>query len=261
MRPINTVVNAFHYWSLDLFSQINRVLGRADDAAFCARRAKLVAGSMKRKLFDQKRGIFRDGEDTAHTALHATIFPVAFGLLPRGAEDTARRFIRRRGMACSVYGAQYLLEACYRLGMADHALALMTAEHDRGWLNMLQVGSTVTLEAWDWRYKNNLDWNHAWGAAPANIIQRFLVGVQPEKPGFETASVTPQPAGLAGFESKVPTIRGPVHVAYEKSKTRCKLAIEAPMPFLLDVSGITGRAGRKRSCRAGAHCFELAAGK
>ena len=26
------------------------------------------------------------------------------------------------------------------------------------------------------KYKNNLDWNHAWGAVPANVIPRGLMG-------------------------------------------------------------------------------------
>ena len=164
----------------------------------------------RRKLFSPARGCYRDGEGSEHTALHATLFPAAFGLLPPGTEEGAAAFIRSRGMACSVYGAQYLLEACYRLGLDEYAMELMTAGHDRGWLNMLRAGSTVTLEAWDWRYKNNLDWNHAWGAAPANIVPRFVAGVRPAQPGFETVLIAPQPGGLEQFEATVPTWRGPV---------------------------------------------------
>ena len=29
---------------------------------------------------------------------------------------------------------------------------------------MIRVGSTITLEAWDNKFKPNQDWNHAWGA-------------------------------------------------------------------------------------------------
>ena len=37
---------------------------------------------------------------------------------------------------------------------------------------MLRIGSTITTEAWANIYKPNHDWNHAWGAAAANIIVR-----------------------------------------------------------------------------------------
>lgn len=124
----------------------------------------------------------------------------------------------------------------------------MTAEHDRGWLNMLRAGSTMTLEAWDWRYKNNLDWNHAWGAAPANIIPRFLVGVRPAEPGFAKVRLAPRPGWLREFEAKVPTPKGPVFVRLETAATGRRLVFESPAPVLLDTSGLfrdspAGRAG------------------
>jgi hypothetical protein len=254
MVDINTVVNAFHYWNLELFASINRTLGKKGVATRYDKLAKRVGGAIRRKLFDPTRGIYRDGEGTDHTALHATLFPAAFGLLPRNARDSADRFIRDRGMACSVYAAQYLLEACYRLDMADHALDLMTAEHDRGWLNMIKSGSTVTLEAWDWRYKNNLDWNHAWGAAPGNIIPRFLVGVQPQQPGFTTANIAPQPAGLESFTAKVPTIQGSIEISYAKAET---LTVNSPVPFTLNLAGISTKPGRPRLCQPGSHTIPL----
>jgi alpha-L-rhamnosidase len=64
-------------------------------------------------------------------------------------------------MACSVYGAQYLLEALYEMGEADAAVSLMTASTLASWTNMMKVGSTMTMEAWDVSIKSNLDWNHS----------------------------------------------------------------------------------------------------
>jgi len=42
------------------------------------------------------------------------------------------------------------------------------------------------------RYKPNSDWNHAWGAAPANIIPRQLWGIQPKVPGFKVVHIRPK---------------------------------------------------------------------
>lgn len=247
MVPINTGVNAFHGWNLVLFAAVARLLGRREDEGFFARRAGQVADAMRRVCFDPKAGLFTDGEGSAHASLHANCFPAAFGLVPPEVQAGVLRFIRSRGMACSVYGAQYLLEAVYQFGTADYALDLMTAEHDRGWLNMLRSGSTVTLEAWDWRYKNNLDWNHAWGAAPANIIPRFLVGVRPAEPGFRRVLVAPQPAGLEWVRATVPTCRGPVTVTIEQPRGKSKrLVIESPAPVHVDAGGLAAPGMRVR---------------
>ena len=239
MVSLKTVINALHIWNLNLLARMAEALNCEDEAAFMRKRAKQTLQALHRVCFSYDRGIFIDGEGSDHASLHANIFPAAFGLLPQGFEKSVHEFIRSRGMVCSVYAAQYLLESCFRLGDADYALDLMTAEHDRSWLNMLRVGSTVTLEAWDWRYKNNLDWNHAWGAAPANIIPRFIAGVRPKEPGFSNVIVAPQSGWLEYFESEVPTPNGPVKVILEEPVNgRRRLKFETPMPAKLDLSGV-----------------------
>lgn len=228
MRPINTVVNAFHYQALALMAKIAAQIGRAADAAEYQRRAGRVAHTINALLFDAKRGVYLDGEGSQHSSLHANMFPLLFGLVPPGHTPSVVAFVKSRGMACSVYGAHHLLEALYLHGEADYALSLMTAEHDRGWLNMLRAGSTVTLEAWDWTYKNNLDWNHAWGAAPASVIPRWLVGVRPLEPGFAQTLIAPQPGPLADLAARVPTVRGPVLVEYHADSAGYDLAVDLP---------------------------------
>jgi hypothetical protein len=158
------------------------------------------------------------------------MFPLAFGLVLKQHQARVTDFVCSRGMACSVYGSQFLLEALYGMGEAEHALGLMTAEHDRGWLNMLKAGSTVSLEAWDAKYKSNLDWNHAWGAAPANIIPRFLMGVRPAEPGFATVLIAPQPAELEDARAKVPTPLGPVSVDIQQHPRRDSCRVRADVP-------------------------------
>ncbi len=261
MVPVNTVVNAFHLWNLRLLSMIAERLGKSADAARFAGRYQQGLASFHHVFF--QGDCFCDGEASTHKSLHASMFPAAMGLVPPGQEAAVMAFIRSRGMACSVYGAQYLLEACYRLGAADHALALMTAEHDRGWLNMIKAGSTVTLEAWDHRYKNNLDWNHAWGAAPANIIPRFLVGVRPAAPGFGSVHLAPQPATLAAFDAQVPTCKDPLRVTYDATTSRHRwLRFNAPMPLTLDRAGLlpgVSERDRYQDFPAGVHDVRLAA--
>jgi hypothetical protein len=228
MMPINTVVNAFHYQALKLMAEIANVLGKADDAAAYAARSRKVGDRINELLFDPEQGIYLDGEGSTHSSLHANMFPLAFGLVPPAHRDSVAAFVKSRGMACSVYGSHYLLEALYQAGEAEHAFELMTAEHDRGWLNMIRAGSTVTLEAWDWTYKNNLDWNHAWGAAPAGVIPRWLVGVRPLDPGCARILIAPQPGPLRQFSARVPTIRGPVSVEFRRDESGYDLTVELP---------------------------------
>jgi hypothetical protein len=229
MMAINTVVNAFHFRALVLMSRIAQVLERPDDRSRFAEQAEEVRATINRLLFDQKRGVYIDGEGSDHASLHSNMFALAFDLVPEDKRASVAAFLKSRGMACSVYGAQFLLEALYRNGDGAYALELMTAQHDRSWWNMIKVGSTITLEAWDYKYKNNLDWNHAWGAAPANIIPRYLLGIRPLEPGFRKVLVQPQPGSLKRASGTKPTIRGPIKVSLENSETQpFELRIEIP---------------------------------
>ncbi|MGM0621340.1 MAG: alpha-L-rhamnosidase C-terminal domain-containing protein, partial [Bacteroidota bacterium] len=166
---------------------------------------------------------------TDHGSVHANMFPLAFGMVPEEYKANVLNHIKSRGMACSVYGAQYLMEAVYNAGAADYALELMTATHDRSWYNMIKVGSTISMEAWDMKYKPNSDWNHAWGAAPANIIPRYLWGIQPKNPGFEMVTINPQMGTLNHSSIKMPTLRGEITGEYKRVNNRfTKYIIEIP---------------------------------
>ena len=228
--PVNTAVNALHHRSLVLMGQIARQLGKVSDVAFFELRARQVADSLNRKLFDLSRGIYIDGNTTEHASQHANFYPLLSGLVSEARLSKVLSFIRSRGMSCSVYGAQHLLDALYKNGAAEHALALMTAKTDRSWWHMIhRVGSTMTLEAWDAKYKPNLDWNHAWGAAPTNIIIRRLMGVRPAIPGFGKAIIQPQLGGLEWAKAKVPTVFGPIEVEVTQEAGR-EAVVEYKLP-------------------------------
>jgi alpha-L-rhamnosidase len=229
MRPVNTVVNAFHYQALVRMAQIAEALGKTSDAAAYRQDASRVAKAVNEKLFDAGTGLYVDGEGSTHSSLHANMFPLAFGMVPEARLQKVAEFVRGKGMACSVYGAQYLMEALYAAGLDEHARKLITAPGDRSWRHMVEdVGTTIALEAWDNKYKPNQDWNHAWGAAPANTIPRFLMGIEALEPGFGTIRIRPQPGQLETASMDLPTIRGAVHVDFKNTPDRFSLNVRIP---------------------------------
>jgi hypothetical protein len=225
---INTVVNAFHYRCLRSMADIAGALGRNHEREEMLVRARNVRQSFNRKLFDRKRGVYVDGEGVEHASLHANVFPLAFGLVPPERVPSVVRHVKSRGMACSVYGAQFLLDALYAAGEDEYALSLMTSASKRSWLNMLRVGATMTTEAWDEFYKPNLTWNHAWGSAPANIVARRIAGIQPAAPGFSRIAIRPHLSGLAHGDLKMPTPRGSVRVAWSADGRDLSFEVTVP---------------------------------
>ena len=204
-----------------------RALHRDADAADYIARERVARKAFQKILFDSVRGIYRDGEGTNHASLHANLFPLAFGLVPETNRAQVAQWLADRGMACSVYAAQYLMEGLFENDCATPAMALMTAPNDRSWKHMVESGTTISWEAWDQRYKPNQDWNHAWGAAPANLLPRYVLGVQPLAPGWSRALIRPNPGSLKHAEGKVPTPLGPVLVHWEASDI-FKLTVTLP---------------------------------
>ncbi|MFU8892395.1 MAG: alpha-L-rhamnosidase C-terminal domain-containing protein [Luteolibacter sp.] len=243
MAPlVKTVTSAFNAHSLNLMARIATALGKSEDSARFSRMHQETTAAIREKLLCSERGIFIDGIDhktgkqSPHASLHANMFPLAFGLVAEDDVPAVATFIRSRGMACSVYGAQFLLDALYDAGEAQHALDLMTATHDRGWIHMFRtVGSTIALEAWDMKYKPNLDWNHAWGAVPANTIPRKLMGIEPIAPGFTRFRVRPQIASLKEAAIRAPSPRGPIDLKVTREGSIWSATLVVPAGTVAEV--------------------------
>jgi len=216
---INTVVNAFHLAAMKRMAELALALGEVDEAEEFGAHARRTHAQFQRRLFDSERGLYRDGVNTDHISLHANLFPLAFGLVPEDKKQGVVEWLQDRDMDCSVYAAQYLLEGLFRNNGERKAIELITAPTDRSWRHMVESGTTITWEAWDLKYKPNQDWNHAWGAAPANLLPRFVLGVEPLEPGWSRASIRPCPGDLAYARGKVPTPRGPIMIDWKNGET------------------------------------------
>lgn len=239
---VKTVTSAFHAHSLDLMARMAKAIGKTEDAERFEKMASITLAAMRAKLMDPARGIYIDGLDdktgkpSVHASLHANMIPLALGLVAPEHVKFVADFVASRGMGCSVYGAQFLLDGLYNAGREDAALALLTAKHDRSWHHMIaNVGSTIALEAWDMKYKPNLDWNHAWGAVPANVIPRKLMGIEPLEPGFKRFRILPQPGGLADANIQTPTPKGPINVRFKRTPGGCQLDFSVPAGTIAEV--------------------------
>ena len=166
-----------------------------------------------RKYF-LKNGLFTDSITSNHTALHTAFFALYFGICEGEEIENHKNIILAKDMSCSVYCAQFLLETCFMYGLEEHAVKLITSDGERSWLNMMREGATTTMETWGNRIKSNQDWTHAWGAAPANVVTRYLCGIRPIKPGFSEFCVDPHPGTLNKFKVRQMTIHGAIELEW-----------------------------------------------
>ncbi len=206
--PDNAVPNAFVFWSLDCLSKLAGYLGKPGDAADFAKLAEQVKKAFNTRLYDPEQRLFVDNSNSRHAGFHTNMFALAFDLVEADKVEDAADFIDRAGMKCSVYGAQFYLDALFKTRRADRAVELMTADNDRSWMGMFRLGATVVTEAWNPDLKPNMSFAHPWGSAPGNVIPRRLFGLMPTEPGWQDFSFDPQPGPLTHGSYRLRTPSG-----------------------------------------------------
>jgi alpha-L-rhamnosidase len=217
-------VNAQYYQALVLVSKIASVLGNTSDATTYSNKAKAVYDSFQTAYYNSATGTYTDSIGSTHYALHASAYPLACDIVPSDKMASVASYAKARGMVFGVYGAQYVVEGLYKADEEDYALSLLASTGASSWYNMISNGSTMTTEAFDPTYG---DWSHAWGAAPANLIPRCLMGIEPIEAGFSKIQIKPQIGTLSNASVTMPTIRGPISVSATKGSTY-KIAVTVP---------------------------------
>lgn len=284
----NSVVNAYYYAALTMMARLAlavdrpgdtrdahraqaaqnaRDAQRTGDARYFTQEAARVRAAFQRAFIDPATHLVLDGEGVTHSSLHANFFALAFGLVPTEDVPVALSFIHTHGMACSVYGAQFLLDALARANDAGYALQLITSNGKRSWANMLREGATMTMESWGQEYKPNQDWNHAWGTAPANYIVRHFCGIEPLTPGFGEVQIYPHPGPVTSASIKYTTIRGQIIERFENTPERFRLWLTLPgnthgrvyLPAgqIIKMDGKIVASPRITGVAAGRHYFEV----
>jgi len=232
-QTYNAVVNALYYGALKIMEEIAHDLDQKEDQNLFQTRSKKVKKAYLEIFQDKNNGLINDGEDTDHKSQHANMFALTFGLIPQKDIENVVTYLTQKNMTCSVYGSQILLEGLFDYGGASHAIGLMAAKTERSWYNMIRYGSTITMEAWDKRYKPNLDLNHAWGGAPANIIVRKMMGIAPLTSGAQKIKIHPKICSLKFAILKTSFITGTVVLECRQTDNTFTMKVNLP-------GGVTG---------------------
>lgn len=251
---VNAIVNALRYSNLRDMSEMAMAIGREADAEWFGEEAERVRHAYLKTFLDKGIWLVRDGEGIDHFTVHANSVAITSGVLPKEHYKRVADYICAKGMTCSTYMAQHVLEALCMAGRVDEALALMTSPGERGWLAMMDKGATITMEFWDltltekWRVP---DMNHAWSTAPLNVMSRYILGVTPLEPGFAKISIRPQLGSLSLVKARIPTAVGTVSLCIRNTGSAYDVDIDSPAPVRFEAFDSV------RELTAGHHRFDI----
>jgi alpha-L-rhamnosidase len=107
-------------------------------------------------------------------------------------------------------------DAIAAMGRADGLAGLL---HD--WDAMLETGPSALREVW-----RAQSYAHGWSATPARDLIRYIAGISPGSPGYETVRVAPMLGGLHRLDASAPSPHGPIRVAVVDGS----LSVTSPRP-------------------------------
>jgi alpha-L-rhamnosidase len=109
---------------------------------------------------------------------------------------------------------------------------ILTDSSIPGWAQIVAKGGTFTWETWQPSDLIGDSMSHGWGSSALVAIQESLLGIALEEPdddGTVHAVVAPPSAGLPRASGSVPTIAGPLSVAWEASGRGISLNLTVPV--------------------------------
>lgn len=217
--------------------------GDAAQARALEREADVLAARLRRCAW--RAGAWRATLDrSAVPSRHAALLAQLAGAVPPAlARGTAAQLL---GEASTPVGTPYMAAlqelALIQLGRSPAAVQRVRSY----WGGMLDQGATTMWEAYDpvQRGAEHLAFYgrpfgkslcHAWGAGPAMLLPRAVLGLRPLAPGWREAAVAPALGDLDWACATVPTPHGELHV--EADRDGC--TVTAPR-------GVTVAAGGRR---------------
>ncbi len=233
------VSNAFIVNDLRILSETARRLGREEDAKRYAEQLEKTREAYL-KAFIKKDGTMKDDYQGAY--IMALRFVVPKGGLWESLFVHLVERVRRDGMQTGFFATAHLLPLLAENGQAGLAYDLLLQPACPGWRYQVERGATTIWERWDalrpdgtvneskMNGDNMVSFNHYAFGSVGEFYYRYILGIQPEEPGFRTVRVAPVvDKRLGRVSGSYQTRHGAVRVAWTCAGEQVTLTVETPV--------------------------------
>jgi len=201
-------------------AELERALGRGEEARRCARRAGELGALIQETFWDPKQSYYSEDRAHANLSQHANVLAVLAGLPAQPAELMTRVEANRQIAQCSVYYRYYLDRAMVAAGLGNRYLERLGT-----WEFMLKEGLTTWAEKDDPYTRSDC---HAWGASPNVEFLHTVLGVDSIAPGFARVQVKPHLGPLNEVSGVVPHPKGEIRVRARRVGGELQVEVSAP---------------------------------
>ena len=220
-----TVQNCKLYHVLNIIVKIAAIENLEGDLKCYSKKACKLRNSIIMHLYDPKEKKFRDSMNSNIYSQGTNVVACRYGLVPEEDLEVLLNYIVNQQLNCSTLLTIDLLRLLFEHGKQEAAMNILRSEEYPGWGYMMKKGYKTIWEG----FQNIESHCHAWNAYPARIMAEYLVGIRLISPGFEKVEINPFMCEQLEFaEAKVPTIRGIIHVRWQRIGNLRKLFVTIP---------------------------------
>ena len=187
--------------------------------------AEKAEQSIRECAFDRERRLFAAAPGSGEFSRHANMLAVIADVADDAAKESIASALADDELppVGTPYMSFFESLALARCGKADEALKKIRTI----WGGMLALGATTFWEGFDPAHKENehlvfygrpfgKSLCHAWSAGPLWLFFEILLGIRPEKDGWETFSISPLPD--ATVSAVIPVPQGRIEIECIKGK-------------------------------------------
>jgi alpha-L-rhamnosidase len=211
-------------WTYQLAGDLEARAGNEYLAQEYFYRAEMLGQTIKRKYWDDSKGMFADTPEKDVFSQHANALAILAGVvIEYEARNLATKMLADQSLAqASIYYKYYVHQAATKAGLGNDYLKWL-----KKWDENIAMGLTT------WAEMSNVAGSrsdcHAWGSSPNVELYRTVLGITSADPGFKTIFIEPHLGDITNIKGTMPHPEGQVSVSYVKDK-KGKWIIDIEIP-------------------------------
>ena len=197
--------------TLESVAKMEKAFGLPAMGEYYANIASTLKSAIRRKYWDESRGLFADTYKHKTFSQHVNSLAVLADVVTgKDAKRVVRLMLTDTDLIqATIYFRYYLNQALNKAGSGDELL-----NHMQVWKDQMALGLTT----WAERPEPSRSDCHAWGASPNIEFYRVILGIDSDAPGFRKVRISPNLGTLKKVSGTMPHPLGNIVADYTLSK-------------------------------------------
>lgn len=233
ITPGKLMSTGFLYYNAKLMASMAEVLGKTDDISKWDYLADRTKQALNDEYYHEQTGHYAENSQTSNTFMAwLDVSPYKDRTIKAIVDDVYKQGIH---LTTGNIGTRYILEVLTENGYIDLAYEIVTQTTYPSWGYMVKNGATTTWERWEYVDSGPLldmaSHDHPMNATVSAWFYRYLLGIQPTKPGFKEFKIQPYiPEKLEGVKGSLDTMKGTIETSWKKEDAET-LGVTITVPF------------------------------